>query len=92
MEEIPMSATTKRSRDSKRVAVIRSYQPIRIERELLAQVFDLAQRGLSDGSAGAGGNHVAADQVADQRASDTTQHGLLDQCTGRQVNELEAVA
>jgi len=83
-----MSATTKRSRDSKPVAVIRSYQPIRIERELLAQVFDLAQRGLADGSAGAGAKHVAADQ----RPSDMTQHGPLDQCTNRHVSGLEAVA
>lgn len=87
-----MSAITKRSRNSKPVAVIRSYQPIRIERELLAQVFDLAERGLADGSASAGGKHVAADQAADQRVSDTIQHGALDQCTNRQVIGLEAVA
>ena len=32
---------------STRCAVIREYQPARIERELLAQVFDVAERGAT---------------------------------------------
>ncbi|WP_131282656.1 hypothetical protein [Blastopirellula marina] len=82
-----MSAIAKRSRDSKPAAVIRSYQPIRIERELLVQVFDLAERGLADGSASAGGKQVAADP----RASDMIQHDALDQCADRRVNGVEGV-
>ncbi len=40
-----MALLTKRIANNTRYAVIRSYQPARIERELLAQVFDLAGRG-----------------------------------------------
>lgn len=87
-----MSATTNRSRDSKRIAVIRSYQPIRIERELLAQVFDLAERGPSDASADAVGQTAAVDHATDLGSKDPAQLGLQDQRTSQQVNELEAVA
>ena len=71
-----MSATTNRSRDSKRIAVIRSYQPIRIERELLAQVFDLAERGPSDASVHVGGQFASVDHATDSGSKDPTQHGL----------------
>jgi len=40
-----MDQITKRSESRTRFAVNRVYQPARIERELLAQVFDLVQQG-----------------------------------------------
>lgn len=43
-----MQATTNSSRKSESFAVVRSYQPTRIERELLAQVFELACYGPSE--------------------------------------------
>lgn len=39
-----MDQVTKRSENSTRFAVNRVYQPARIERELLAQVFDLVEQ------------------------------------------------
>lgn len=39
-----MDQITKRSENRTRFAVNRSYQPARIERELLAQVFDLVEQ------------------------------------------------
>lgn len=47
-EEIGMPTTSHRITSQERIAVIRSFHPARIERELLSQVFDLAQRGLAD--------------------------------------------
>lgn len=50
-----MDQITKRSTNGTRFAVNRVYQPARIERELLAQIFDLVERGggkdLEPGSA-----------------------------------------
>ena len=43
-----MDTRTNRTANNTRFAVIRCYQPARIEHELLAQVFDLAGR-VSDG-------------------------------------------
>lgn len=51
--------------DRKRVAfaVIRSYQPIRIERELLAQVFELASHGASSQSDATDSRQQARDRA-----------------------------
>lgn len=87
-----MSATATSRSDSKRMAVIRSFQPIRIERELLAQVFDLAGRGLPPCSTCTGEQPADARQAADRRSDAPVQHGLLGQDTSQQVNEPEAVA
>ena len=43
-----MNQITKQGTNGTRFAVSRVYQPARIERELLAQVFDLAGRGCND--------------------------------------------
>ena len=40
-----MDQVTKRSTNGTRLAVSRDYHPARIERELLAQIFDLVERG-----------------------------------------------
>ena len=41
-----MDQVTKRSTNGTRLAATRNYQPARIERELLAQIFDLVDRGV----------------------------------------------
>jgi|688.fasta_scaffold157838_2 hypothetical protein len=41
-----MDQVTKRRANGTRLAVSRDYQPARIERELLAQIFDLVERGV----------------------------------------------
>ena len=87
-----MSASAPRSRDSKCIAVIRIYEPTRIERELLAQVFDLAERGLPPRSACLEGQLVPVEQIADLSVDTLTQNGLVDQGIHREGNELETVA
>ncbi len=87
-----MAHIAKCIRDSKSIAVIRSYRPIRIERELLAQVFDLAERGQSAGSRAAEGQSIDADQIDDQRTNPSAQRVLIDQCESPPLDELEAVA
>jgi len=42
-----MNAESKRGRKAAQFAVIRDYRPIRIERDLLAKVFDLVDRGAA---------------------------------------------
>lgn len=49
-----MQATSNHQRKHAGFAVNRSYQPSRIERELLAQVFDLAAHGTTSQSDGDG--------------------------------------
>ncbi len=63
-----MANPTQPKPHSKPVAVIRSYQPVRIERDLLAQVFDLAERGLP-------GGHGATDRPGFNAASVDAQRG-----------------
>lgn len=82
-----MPVATKPSRNSNQIAVIRSYEPIRIESELLAQVFDLAHRGPAAGSACVGNGGVAANEPP----HDLTQHGWTDPCCGQQANDPETV-
>lgn len=87
-----MTRTTNRQLDSKRFAVIRSYQPVRIERELLAQVFALAESGLSGGPSGNETLCEDADQAIDPCVQHSSQHRLLDQHLRSQCIGLEAVA
>lgn len=86
-----MSTASQRRRDGRISAVIRSYQPSRIERDLLAQVYELAQRGLQDRSACLGERPRVVDQAADQLAAESAKHELLDQYADQHVDELEAV-
>lgn len=87
-----MAARTKRGRDSKRLAVIRSYQPIRIECELLAQAFDLVQRGLSEGRAGVRDQRAVVDQATDSTVKNSTPHSLLNPSALQHAQALEEVA
>ncbi len=57
-------------------AVIRSYQPSRIERELLAQVYDIAQRGIQDHSACVG----ECPTVVDHSTHQAHQEGIRETC------------
>ena len=79
-------------RDGRISAVIRSYQPSRIERELLAQVYDIAQRGIQDHSACVGECPTVADQVDNGPAAKSVQHQIVEQSTHQHIDELEVVA
>ena len=87
-----MPTASQRRNDGRVSAVIRSYQPSRIERELLAQVYDLAQNGMQDHAACLGEQPTVVDQAADRLAAKASQHQLLDQYAHQHVDELEAVA
>lgn len=81
-----MPTVSKHTRDGRFSAVTRSYQASRIERELLAQVYDLAQHGFHHRSASLG------DQVAVPLVSVPSLHKVSDQYAHQPVYELEAVA
>jgi hypothetical protein len=87
-----MPTASQRRRDRQIRAVIRSYQPSRIERELLAQVYDLAQHGIQDRSADFGEQPTVVDRAADRLAVEPAQHQILVRYARPQVDELEAVA
>lgn len=87
-----MAKPAKLNPDSQSIAVIRSYHPIRIERELLAQVFDLAERGCSAGNSGVAKPGLDADAISDQRTEPSTQHDFGAQSVSQQRDQLEAVA
>ncbi len=79
-------------RDGRISAVIRSYLPSRIERELLAQVFDLAQHGIQDRSTCLGAQPAMVDQADNGLAAESTHDQFVDHSTHQQVDELEVVA
>ena len=58
-----MAKRTNRIANNTRYAVIRCYQPARIERELLAQVIDLAGRGNDARCELGDGHHLLADMA-----------------------------
>ena len=87
-----MPTASRQFSDARISAVIRSYQPSRIERELLAQVFDLAQHGIQDRSTCLGAQPTTVIQ-ADQVLADESMHDqLVEQSTHTQVEQLEVVA
>ncbi|TWU19232.1 hypothetical protein [Allorhodopirellula heiligendammensis] len=87
-----MAKPAKLKPDSQSIAVIRSYHPIRIERELLDQVFDLAERGCSAGNSGVARLRLDADTIDDQRTEPSKQHDFGAQSVPQQRDQLEAVA
>ncbi|XZE52560.1 hypothetical protein SH139x_004270 [Planctomycetaceae bacterium SH139] len=87
-----MAKPAKLKTDSQSIAVIRSYHPIRIERELLAQVFDLAERGCSAGNSRAAKLGLDTDAVDGQGSGPSTQHDFGAQSVPQQRDQLEAVA
>lgn len=87
-----MDQLRKQSALSTRFAVNRDYQPARIERELLAQVFDLVkQNGLRVFSPG-DGRHQPAITAASDGSQDllASSSGITNDSP--EVNELEEVA
>ncbi len=87
-----MPTASQRRNDGRISAVIRSYQPSRIERELLAQVYDIAQRGIQDHSACVGECPTVVDQVDNGLAAESVQCQIVDHSTHQHVDELEVVA
>jgi hypothetical protein len=87
-----MNSTTNNDRKDVEFAVIRSYQPTRIERELLAQVFELASQGVSSQS-DATGSRQQPRARASQRMSehDLAIPGVID-CRDASASQLERAA
>ena len=87
-----MPATTQCKIQATRFAVIRDFRPARIERELLAQVFDIAERGSVAGAIG--DQERGTTEV--RQAGDTVDQAVGDPSIGAGVLEhadaLEAVA
>ena len=67
-----MRATSNNGRKRVAFAVIRCYQPTRIERELLAQVFELASHGVTSQSDSTG----CPQQPRDRASQGTAEHAL----------------
>jgi hypothetical protein len=87
-----MHSTTNNDRKRVGFAVIRSFQPTRIERELLAQVFELASQGVNSQSDVTG----SSQQPCDRASQGTSEHelaipGAID-CRGAQDSQLERAA
>ena len=87
-----MHSTTNIDRKRVDFAVIRSFQPTRIERELLAQVFELASQGVNSRSDATGRRQ----QPRDRASQGTSEHELaipdaID-CRDAHESQLERVA
>ena len=79
--------TASQSRKNGRIsAVIRSFHPSRIERELLAQVYDIAQRGIHDHSACVGECPTVVGQVNIGLAAESLQCQIDAYCDGREYS------
>jgi hypothetical protein len=89
---VSMPTISRRREDGRVSAIIRNYQPSRIERELLAQVYDLAGRGIEAHSTCVVGSPALSGHVDNEHAAESLQRHILDQSTHQEVNELEAVA
>lgn len=87
-----MDQITKRSANSTRFAVNRVYQPARIERELLAQIFDLVEQGgRSDFSLGDARQEPAVSAV-NTVSNDQFATSIVGVNNSSQIVELEEVA
>ena len=87
-----MHSTTNIDRKRVDFAVIRSFQPTRIERELLAQVFELASQGVNTQSDATGSRQ----QPRDRSSQGTSEHelaipGTID-CRDTHDSQLERAA
>jgi hypothetical protein len=68
---VTMPTISRRREDGRISAIIRSYQPSRIERELLAQVFDLAEHPIQNSSVGLTEPSSEEDRASQSSASET---------------------
>ena len=87
-----MPTISQRREDGRISAIIRNYQPSRIERELLAQVYDLTRRGIEAHSASVVDSPALAGHIDNELAVASLQRQIVDKSTHQEVNELEAVA
>lgn len=87
-----MQATSNNGRRHAGVAVVRSYQPTRIERELLAQVFELASHGVTSQNDAAGGAQRSHDQGGHGTAQREFAMSVAIDCGDAQDCELERAA
>lgn len=87
-----MPTASQARKDGRISAVIRSYQPSRIERELLAQVYDIAQRGIHDHPAHVDECPALVGQIDNELDAESVQRQIVALSTHQEVNELEAVA
>jgi hypothetical protein len=90
-EEILMPEMSRRNIPPARFGVIRQYQPARIERELLAQVFDVAERGSLLGELG-DLNHRNSDEPLRARIAKPNAADSLNLDDQPQSDVMEAVA
>lgn len=87
-----MDQVTKRSTNGTRLAVSRDYQPARIERELLAQIFDLVDRGARNDSEPYDAPQEQVVIAARFRSEDTIAASMSGVRSAFRVTELEDVA
>lgn len=87
-----MDQITKRSTNGTRLAVSRDYQPTRIERELLAQIFDLVERGGRKDSEPSDAPQELVVIAARLRSADPVAASITGVKTAFRVAELEDVA
>lgn len=87
-----MDQITKRSTNGTRLAVSRHYQPARIERELLAQIFDLVERGGRKDSEPYDTPQEQVVIAARFRSEDTIAASMTGVRSAFRVTELEDVA
>jgi len=77
-----MNADSKRGRKAAQFAVMRDYRPARIERDLLARVFDLVDRGAAEHCGPSGDGETLASESIDITPSHddhvSSQHNALE--------------
>lgn len=87
-----MDQITKRSTNGTRFAVSRVYQPARIERELLAQIFDLVERGGGKDFEPSGVTQEPVIIAARVRSTDHVATSIVGVNNPSRITELEDVA
>jgi hypothetical protein len=86
-------ASASRSRNDGRFdSVIRSFQPSRIEHELLAQIYDIAHRGFEGCSERLIDLSTAMDEVSPSRSLDLLQDHANEPRKNEDAHAMEAVA
>ena len=87
-----MDQLTKRSTNGTRFAVNRVYQPARIERELLAQIFDLVERGGRRSSESGDATQEPVVIAARVQSTDRIATSIVGVNNPSRITELEDVA
>lgn len=87
-----MDQITKHSTNGTRFAVSRVYQPARIERELLAQIFDLVERGVRQDFEPGGATQEPVVVAIRVRSTDQVASSIVSINNASRTTELEDVA